>query len=376
MNNFNEYEQYIEPALYENPVLILDEIKKQNDNLPLSNVDIIKYITSIRKIWEEYKRQDIQVNIIIKKDNDSVDKEVLIFNYNFLKLIKEIKENGEYKSANIKIDRYGYVIDTIYLKDKISINYSTLKSKQEDTICFFLSFKGIDVLINGILFESDNHINSYKDVASNKFLSIFEYKKILENFYIEEVRYDPDKYFFAYPNQLPREHKHVLNKYNKLLFAAPEERFQNRLVRYLKNNCEDTIQDEVRNADKDRYDVWILTEDKKLFVIEIKWLGQSINVEGKISSKYDGSRFLDGAYQLKEYVDSSDTYSSLFKDIKIYKGILLVYDARENDTSIIEFPKEFKFYPNIDLNSQHYILEKEKIKASSIYKKKIKNNLS
>ncbi|NAS18064.1 hypothetical protein GND98_009315, partial [Clostridium butyricum] len=297
-------------------------------------------------------------------------------NYNFLKLIKEIKENGEYKSANIKIDRYGYVIDTIYLKDKISINYSTLKSKQEDTICFFLSFKGIDVLINGILFESDNHINSYKDVASNKFLSIFEYKKILENFYIEEVRYDPDKYFFAYPNQLPREHKHVLNKYNKLLFAAPEERFQNRLVRYLKNNCEDTIQDEVRNADKDRYDVWILTEDKKLFVIEIKWLGQSINVEGKISSKYDGSRFLDGAYQLKEYVDSSDTYSSLFKDIKIYKGILLVYDARENDTSIIEFPKEFKFYPNIDLNSQHYILEKEKIKASSIYKKKIKNNLS
>ncbi|NAS19745.1 hypothetical protein GND98_018345 [Clostridium butyricum] len=83
MNNFNEYEQYIEPALYENPVLILDEIKKQNDNLPLSNVDIIKYITSIRKIWEEYKRQDIQVNIIIKKDNDSVDKEVLIFNLGF-----------------------------------------------------------------------------------------------------------------------------------------------------------------------------------------------------------------------------------------------------------------------------------------------------
>lgn len=158
----------------------------------------------------------------------------------------------------------------------------------------------------------------------------------------------------------------------KLLFSAPEERFQNRLVRYLRNNCADSVQQEVRNADNDRYDIWIITEDKKLFVIEIKWLGESVNADGRITSRYGKSRFLDGAYQLKEYVDNSETYSQLFTDTKIFQGILLSYDARENETDMIEFPYEFKKYPNLDLTSQHYILEKEKVKASNVYKQQVK----
>lgn len=368
MNNFSDYEEFIEPALYENPVIFLDKIKGSNEELPLSNADIIKYATLLRKIWDKHKREDVQINIIIQKGQIDCDKQVSIFNYDFLGLLTKIKQCDGYKAANIQIDKNGYVINTVYLSDNISINYSTINSKENNTICFFMSFKGIDILLNGIMFDSDNHINSYKDVASNKFLSIFDYKKLLENFYIEEVQYDPDKYFFAYPNQIPKAFKHMLDKHTKLLFAAPEERFQNRLVRYLKNNCEESVQHEVRNADNDRYDVWILSEDKKLFVIEIKWLGKSINVEGNISSKYDCKRFFDGAYQLKEYVDNSDTYSSLFKDIKIYKGILLSYDARDDDVTVPTFPEEFNGYTSLDLTSQHYVLEKEKINASDIYK--------
>ncbi|WP_061316560.1 hypothetical protein [Clostridium botulinum] len=376
MSNFNDYEEFIESALYENPVLCLEKIKGNNDKLPLSNTDVIKYATVIRRIWNDYKREDVQINIIIDGESSNHEKNIFIHEYDFLPLIQNIKQNGNYKSANIKVDNEGYVIDTIKLKESISINYSTIKSRQDNTICFFLSFKGIDILINGMLFDSDNHINSYKDIASNKFLSIFDYKKLLENFYIEEVRYDPDKYFFAYKNQIIKEKRHLLDNNSKLLFAAPEERFQNRLVRYLKSNCEDNVQEEVRNADKDRYDIWVITEDKKLFVIEIKWLGRSINVEGNISAQYDEKRFLDGAYQLKEYIDNSDTYSDLFRDTKVYEGILLSYDAREENTDIPNFPKEFDKYSNLDLTSQHYILEKDKIKASRIYKEKIKKACS
>lgn len=376
MSNFSDYEEFIEPALYENPVLFLEKIKEKNDELPLSNTDIIKYSTLIRKIWDSYKRQDVQINLTIEKNTDRCNHDISIFEYDFSDLIKKIKQNGKFRSADVLLSKEGYVVNTIYLSNSISINYSTMKSKEKNTICFFLSFKGIDILIDGILFDSDNHINSYKDVASNKFLSIFEYKKLLYNFYIEEIRYDPDKYFFAYPSQIPKKYRDLLDNNHKLLFAAPEERFQNRLVRYLKNNCEESVQEEVRNADNDRYDVWILTEDKKLFVIEIKWLGKSINVEGNISATYDKARFLDGAYQLKEYVDNSDTYSSLFKDIKIFLGILLSYDAREDDVSVPSLPKEFDSYTNIDLTSQHYILEKDKVKASNVYKQKVKQKSS
>ncbi|HAT4093265.1 hypothetical protein ACSXBP_11270 [Clostridium perfringens] len=372
MVNFNDYEEFIDPVLCENPVMFLEKIRNGNDELPLDNTDIIKYSTLIRKLWEPHKRENIQINLTVEKKAVEHSENDVIFDYNFINLIRDIKQNGKAKSANIIINENGYICDIIQLNDNITVNYSIIKSKEKNTICFFLSYKGIDILINGILFDSDNHINSYKDVASNKFLSIFDYKKLLGNFYIEEIKYDPDKYFFAYSNQIPKEHKHLLDKHNKLLFAAPEERFQNRLVRYLKNNCEESVQEEVRNADNDRYDVWILSEDKKLFVIEIKWLGQSINVEGKISSTYGSKRFLDGAYQLKEYIDNSDTYSDLFKDIKIYQGILLTYDARENDTSIPCFPEELQKHSNLDLTSQHYILEKDKIKASNIYKQKIK----
>lgn len=371
MFKFNDYEEFIEPALYENPVICLEKVRDTVKRLNLSNADIIKLATSIRKTWDVYKKQDIQINIIVKEEGECNNKE-LIYDYNFNELISNIKQNGEYKSVNIKIDSEGYILDSTLLKMNITATYSSVKSKENNTVCFFLSFKGIDVFINGTLINSDNHINSYKDIASNKFLSIFEYKQILENFYIEEVRYDPDKYFFAYSSQIKKEKRDILKSKPKLLFSAPEERFQNRLVRYLRNNCADSVQQEVRNADNDRYDIWIITEDKKLFVIEIKWLGESVNADGRITSRYGKSRFLDGAYQLKEYVDNSETYSQLFTDTKIFQGILLSYDARENETDMIEFPYEFKKYPNLDLTSQHCILEKEKVKASNVYKQQVK----
>ena len=68
MFKFNDYEEFIEPALYENPVICLEKVRDTVKRLNLSNADIIKLATSIRKTWDVYKKQDIQINIIVKEE--------------------------------------------------------------------------------------------------------------------------------------------------------------------------------------------------------------------------------------------------------------------------------------------------------------------
>ncbi|MFR4982476.1 MAG: hypothetical protein ACLUC0_15280 [Clostridium neonatale] len=367
MPNFNDYLDFIEPAFVENPAIKLEALKDKLNNINVTNIDIIKLSTKLKKLWDKFKNDNIQLCISITNVTTSITSDN-IFDFDFLNLIKSIKSNGHPKSINFLINIDGTIVNKLELNDPISIDYVSMYSLTQKTICFFLSFKGIDTVIEGILFDSDNHVNSYKDIASNNFLSIFEYSTLLNNFFISEVQYDPDNYFFAQKNQIPKIHKHLLDDDPNLLFSAPEERFQKRLVRYLRYNCEDIIQDEVDNSYNDRYDIWIMTDDKKLFVIEIKWLGRSINVEGNISKEYGHERFLDGAYQLKEYIDSTDLTSRLSCDDKVHHGILLTYDSRTSDNTLPDIPSEFDSYSNLDLTSQHYILTRNKVKASNMYK--------
>lgn len=141
MVNFNDYEEFIDPVLCENPVMFLEKIRNGNDELPLDNTDIIKYSTLIRKLWEPHKRENIQINLTVEKKTVEHSENDVIFDYNFINLIRDIKQNGKAKSANIIINENGYICDIIQLNDNITVNYSIIKSKEKILYVFSLVTK-------------------------------------------------------------------------------------------------------------------------------------------------------------------------------------------------------------------------------------------
>lgn len=76
-------------------------------------------------------------------------------------------------------------------------------------------------------------------------------------------------------------------------------------------------------------------KSNRIAIIEIKWLGKSMNNKGKITSKHDNSRANEGYKQLKEYYELIKTDNPT----KIIKCFLVVFDGRrwqsnETTTSI------------------------------------------
>lgn len=59
-------------------------------------------------------------------------------------------------------------------------------------------------------------------------------------------------------------------------------------------------------------------------IIEIKWLGESVDETGKISTGYAQGRAVDGSHQLAKYLDSSHQWAPGMKT----RGYLVVFDAR------------------------------------------------
>lgn len=75
---------------------------------------------------------------------------------------------------------------------------------------------------------------------------------------------------------------------------------------------------------------WTFTN--RLAVIEIKWLGKSLDQFGnKITQNYTQSRALEGAGQLIGYLDSNKLYAPN----KITIGYLVVFDGRRKGTKTI-----------------------------------------
>lgn len=59
-------------------------------------------------------------------------------------------------------------------------------------------------------------------------------------------------------------------------------------------------------------------------LIEIKWLGKSRNIDGKITQNFTASRAVSGAKQLANYLESNLTYTPT----NITRGYLVILDAR------------------------------------------------
>lgn len=138
-------------------------------------------------------------------------------------------------------------------------------------------------------------------------MSIYDYEKLLNGFYEENIRYDINKRYFLRKGDIHKEYySETIEKYPKLLRNRPEEFFEIDFVKYLKNHCRDTVIKEYTTATDDRYDVLVRNEDDQhVYVFEIKWLG-------KLNS------FLLGILYLKSVVDYNQAVrETTFEDINI-----------------------------------------------------------
>lgn len=101
------------------------------------------------------------------------------------------------------------------------------------------------------------------------------------------------------------------------------------LTQYLRGVMRDANVKPEQNVDESHpVDIHIqFTSTSQHAIIEIKWLGQSINpITGKKATGYSHGRALEGAKQLADYIDKTIQSSPHYGA----RGYLVVFDGRRN----------------------------------------------
>jgi len=115
------------------------------------------------------------------------------------------------------------------------------------------------------------------------------------------------------------------------LRAKPEHIMRKSLVQYLSNVLDDAEVRPEQNVDETHpVDIKISFSVADLrAIIEIKWLGDSVDETGKMTTHYSQARAVAGAQQLAEYMDSAHEWGPGVKT----RGYLVVFDARRKGLS-------------------------------------------
>lgn len=357
--DFGLYDEEMEKVFQENPVFVLEKLLENHPKV--SPTDLIKLSVSLQENWSQFHKYGVNFSVTIN-DNKSSVKGINIKEYDFEKDIKKIKQDANIKSVNYETCTNGMLLSCKNSKEECNFNKLSYSTRFKKQIGFLLGIKGIDIIIDGTPFETEFHLSSYKDLVKwREMFSIEEYQELLQKFFNDYVQYDVQKRYFLRRENVHPDWKKQLERHPKLLDNKPEEKFQLDLVRFLKNNCIDFVLKEVQNDHEERYDIWVGTDDNKIYVFEIKWLGYSITPSGNVNFKYNNKkRAIEGAYQLLDYIKSDERE---LKDIHL--AILTIFDARE-EMDDIDYPGELIKMPNLDLK-QHFKIEKNKVKASQAY---------
>lgn len=359
----SDYRRCAESVIKENPIV---KLEKYLENRTVKTADLLKIICDLRKNWKDnFSSCNIVMGVVLTEEKCQGSE--IIYNYDFNKDISNIIQTGA-NHSNIYYLNSEYLISEIQLVDDLNIEKCSSISREMNKVLIHLGLKGIDIIINGTLYEADNFISSYKDMMDiGKMLEICDYKEIIKHFYFENIQYDPYKRYFLRKDDIPTDvYNETLKIYPKLLRNKPEQYFHMDFVKFLKNNCKDTVIQEYKTATGDRYDILVQSSNDKLYVFEIKWLGRSISTGMKVFESYNNEqRAISGAFQLLDYVSNSKKYSEYFLERQIFCAVLLIFDARDADIKI-NFPDEVLHIPNIDL-SQRWFMEREKISASNVY---------
>ena len=158
------------------------------------------------------------------------------------------------------------------------------------------------------------------NLYADSYFAIPTYKKLdvaLENYKVRFARVSYCPYL-----------KDIWFNNDRIYFkAGPEDLMRDSLLNFLYGQLRDAEVRPEQNMDAshpvDIKITWTLTN--RLAVIEIKWLGRSLNNSGdNLTQNYTQARAVRGADQLKDYLDSNKS----FAPDKITIGYLVVFDGR------------------------------------------------
>lgn len=113
--------------------------------------------------------------------------------------------------------------------------------------------------------------------------------------------------------------------------VKPEETMRKSLTQYLNNVLQDAeVRPEQMVDESHPVDIKVtwLTSSLRA-IIEIKWLGDSMDGTGKVKTCYRDARAREGATQLAEYLDGSRTHGSNVRT----RGYLVIFDGRRRGLS-------------------------------------------
>lgn len=115
------------------------------------------------------------------------------------------------------------------------------------------------------------------------------------------------------------------------LRAKPEEVMRRSLHQYLRDAFPDAeVRPEQIVDESHPVDIKVTWADTThRAIIEIKWIGDSVDESGKVTTKYRDARAKEGAQQLSDYLDSDAETAGRLRT----RGYLVVFDARRRGLS-------------------------------------------
>lgn len=275
--------------------------------------------------------------LLISKDALSILKEDF---YNNLK--SQLNSDDGINNNYLIIDNEANIINKTRdysLKDS-AVAQKVFEKLSEKNIVFLLQPKGLiryfidgNSFGKGVFYTYDDYISYEEKRDISKINEVFdEYRKHLklQNIYCK---------FFIKNSHLKSLHKDLgsklsekefLTSYKHVLNNKPEELFRDDLKHFLEQKLKVILlAKEYILENFKRLDIYLQDESGfNLYLIEVKWVGQSIHGEGKKwGTKYDAININPAA--VKQSVNYIKQLDEQEKPIKI--GYLVVFDARKDD---------------------------------------------
>lgn len=312
MLDINELKKFIK----ENPEelqAILDSERSSILNAPELKILHGKYLTDF---WKERPNKQLTYAFIFEET------QIAELHFDNIKNNLGIAITETLKTHRvIRVDNSFTVLESFELE--ITHDFLIGESNKKNVVLFF-GEEGIDVVVRGKIFP---RINIFYDEADRiQFLKkhhISNLQTCLKEYEIYIKEPGINEAFFASKNLIVK--IKPVNPPNNTLHNKPEKILRDNLISYLNRNTQHTFSKENELNNQRELDLYTEVEGKK-YLIEVKWLGQSVNDnETDLTQKITDVSAREGVTQTLEYI------KHLFEEMNynIHCGYLCVFDARE-----------------------------------------------
>lgn len=326
---------------------------EQNINFLIMGINPILANDYGESAIETFRQVAKMIKKIYRNINFKKHKSIIVFkdeNYNLKNICDNVKQISDFSSLS-KIG-YSEMIVQVQSSDQILVSPCNEKFRLEDILkeSFVYEYtKHRDESIKEVLHTKSKKFKIPESADSESIFATRTFKELDEAI----SYYKCDRARYAKCPML----KAAMDT-NRIFFKAqPESLLRDSLYDFLcqrlRGECIDIQTEQIVDSSHpvDIKVTWKYTNNAA--ILEIKWLGKSINSNGKFTKYYE-NRAKDGAKQLKNYLEQCKIYTSN----NVTFGYLIVFDLRRRNTNINtkEISKKFGFwYKNseIEYNTEY-----------------------